>query len=92
MVFNLDELYEPRLESTNRTGYILKLQSFLDLVLLFLRPRRFGKSLTLSMLTYFHGVEHKTVYDTLFKVNINNDSIFLIFLSLFWVYSLLILS
>ena len=35
---------------------------------LLLRPRRFGKSLTLSMLEYFHGVEHKIDYANAFKV------------------------
>jgi len=37
-------------------------------VQLFCRPRRFGKSLTISMLQYFHGVEFRKKYDQLFKV------------------------
>ena len=37
-------------------------------VQLFCRPRRFGKSLTISMLRYFHGVEFRNQYDQLFKV------------------------
>jgi len=36
-------------------------------VQLFCRPRRFGKSLTISMLRYFHGVEFRSQYDQLFK-------------------------
>ena len=32
------------------------------------RPRRFGKSLTVGMLEYFHGVEHGRQYEKLFTV------------------------
>jgi hypothetical protein len=32
------------------------------------RPRRFGKSLTVSMLQYFHGFQFRNQYDQLFKV------------------------
>jgi hypothetical protein len=60
----------------DRTGYISKLENLLNRVLLFLRPRRFGKSLTLSMLIYFHGVEHKEHYNRLFKVNSNDIFLF----------------
>lgn len=51
----------------DRTRCIATIDS-LDKALLFLRPRRFGKSLTLSMLQYFHGVEHKIHYAKAFKV------------------------
>ena len=71
---------DPELAYFDRTNYISVLESFKDLVLLFLRPRRFGKSLTLSMLAHFHGVEHKAYYDKLFKVN--SDNILLILLPL----------
>ncbi|KAF8532779.1 AAA-ATPase-like domain-containing protein, partial [Trichophaea hybrida] len=50
----------------DRTRYITTIDSCDD-VLLFLRPRRFGKSITLSMLHYFHGVEHKKHYAKAFK-------------------------
>ncbi|KAF8537832.1 hypothetical protein BDD12DRAFT_201139 [Trichophaea hybrida] len=50
----------------DRTRYITTIDSF-DEALLFLRPRRFGKSLTLSMLHYFHGMEHKIHYAKAFK-------------------------
>jgi hypothetical protein len=40
----------------------------LDTVLL-CRPRRFGKTLTLSMLQYFHGVDFRDRYAILFKVS-----------------------
>jgi hypothetical protein len=59
-------------ELRNELVYIDKTQfivpiSKLDTILL-CRPRRFGKTLTLSMLQYFHGVEFRDRYDILFKV------------------------
>ncbi|RUP48769.1 hypothetical protein BC936DRAFT_144021 [Jimgerdemannia flammicorona] len=56
----------PGLAYYDRTRYISVIDS-LPKVLLFLRPRRFGKSLTLSMLAHFHGVEHKISYSKLFQ-------------------------
>jgi len=58
----------PQYAYFDRTGYISVLESFLESVLLFLRPRRFGKSLFLSTLAHFHGVEHKQNYKELFQV------------------------
>ena len=60
----------------DRTNYLSVLGTFKENVLLFLRPRRFGKSLTLSMLAHFHGVEYKDRYDELFQVQSNNVSFF----------------
>ncbi|KAF9343265.1 hypothetical protein BGX34_007009, partial [Mortierella sp. NVP85] len=51
----------------DRTRYISVVDSFLENVLLFLRPRRFGKSLFLSTLKHFHGVENKHNYEALFR-------------------------
>ncbi|GJJ77513.1 hypothetical protein EMPS_09872 [Entomortierella parvispora] len=51
----------------DRTRYITVLESSLQFVHLFLRPRRFGKSLFLSTLAFFHGVEHKENHDQLFQ-------------------------
>ena len=56
---------DPRHAYFDRTKYIYVIETIIQDVLLFLRPRRFGKSLTLSMLAYFHGVEHKENYDAL---------------------------
>ncbi|KAF9343657.1 hypothetical protein BGX34_006514, partial [Mortierella sp. NVP85] len=50
----------------DRTRYIPVIDS-LQRVLLFLRPRRFGKSLFLSTLARFHGVENKHNYEALFR-------------------------
>ncbi|KAF9368743.1 hypothetical protein CPB97_004296 [Podila verticillata] len=51
----------------DRTRYISELGSFKEDVLVFLRPRRFGKSLFLSTLAHFHGVEYKQNYKALFQ-------------------------
>jgi hypothetical protein len=65
---------DPRFAYFDRTRYISVLESFPDDVLLFLRPRRFGKSLFLSTLAHFHGVEHKQNYKALFQVRDNGTS------------------
>ncbi|KAF9351659.1 hypothetical protein BGX26_010372 [Mortierella sp. AD094] len=51
----------------DRTNYISVLESFPEDVLLFLRLPRFGKSLFLSTMAHFHGVEHKENYQALFQ-------------------------
>ncbi|RPA89845.1 hypothetical protein L873DRAFT_1822113, partial [Choiromyces venosus 120613-1] len=51
----------------DRTKYLSTLDSIRARAILFLRPRRFGKSLTLSMLQHFHGVQHRAQYGELFK-------------------------
>ncbi len=50
----------------DKTGFILKLESINDRYLFFLRPRRFGKSLTLSMLEYYYGIQYSDRFDQLF--------------------------
>ena len=50
----------------DRTNYIELLEFRLTKRLLFLRPRRFGKSLFLSTLHYYYGLEHKDDFDMLF--------------------------
>ncbi|KAG0196105.1 hypothetical protein BGX28_000135, partial [Mortierella sp. GBA30] len=58
---------DPELAYFDRTRYILELGSFKQDVLIFLRPRRFGKSLFLSTLAHFHGVDYKQNYKALFQ-------------------------
>lgn len=50
----------------DKTHFIQTLEDFNHKVLFFLRPRRFGKSLFLSMLEYYYGIEHKAKFDALF--------------------------
>lgn len=52
----------------DRTKYITILEHMNSRATVFLRPRRFGKSLTLTMLESFHDEKQKEEYDLLFKV------------------------
>jgi hypothetical protein len=51
----------------DKTEYIAKLEDGTDVQLL-CRPRRFGKTLTVTMLRCFHGFQFRNQYDQLFKV------------------------
>ncbi|RPA89499.1 DUF1703-domain-containing protein [Choiromyces venosus 120613-1] len=58
----------------DRTRYVSVLDSIHARAILFLRPRRFGKSLTLSMLEHFHGIQYRDQYDELFQdLDIDKD-------------------
>ncbi len=50
----------------DKTHFITKLEELNFKNLFFLRPRRFGKSLHLSMLEYYYGIQHKDRFDELF--------------------------
>ena len=50
----------------DRTAYIQAIENHSNRNLLFVRPRRFGKSLWISILHYYYGVEHKDKFDKLF--------------------------
>jgi hypothetical protein len=51
----------------DRTRYISVLED-LDNFILFCRPRRFGKSLTISMLEHFHGLQYADEHQTWYQV------------------------
>ena len=51
----------------DRTRYISKIHE-LHTFVLFCRPRRFGKSLTISMLEHFHGLQYADEHQTLYQV------------------------
>lgn len=57
----------PGLAYFDKTSYIAAIAEAAPDVQLLCRPRRFGKSLTISMLQSFHGVEFRNRYDELFK-------------------------
>jgi hypothetical protein len=59
----------PELCFFDKTAFILALESYDEPVLVFLRPRRSGKSLGLSTLAHFHGREHLPDYKSLFGVS-----------------------
>lgn len=50
----------------DKTQFIQKLEELNFKNLFFLRPRRFGKSLHLSILEYYYGIQHKNRFDELF--------------------------
>jgi hypothetical protein len=56
----------PGLAYFDKTEYIPVLEKG-SVVQLVCRPRRFGKSLIVSMLQYFHGFQFRTKYNQLFK-------------------------
>ena len=51
----------------DRTGYLPVLENLGEPYLFFLRPRRFGKSLWLSVLAHYYGREHAEDFEWLFK-------------------------
>ncbi len=51
----------------DRTDYIERLENSGESSVFFLRPRRFGKSLWISILTYYYGIQHKDKFDSLFN-------------------------
>ncbi|KAG9060984.1 hypothetical protein KI688_007814 [Linnemannia hyalina] len=51
----------------DKTAFIMAIESFHEPALVFLRPRRSGKSLGLSTLAHFHGREHLPDYKLLFE-------------------------
>ena len=51
----------------DRTRYIFKLHE-LHTSILFCRPRRFGKTLTVSMLEHFHGLQYAGEHQSVYKV------------------------
>jgi hypothetical protein len=51
----------------DRTAFIETMENESNRNLIFVRPRRFGKSLWLSILHYYYGVEHKDKFDILFS-------------------------
>ncbi|MCK6604210.1 MAG: ATP-binding protein [Ignavibacteriaceae bacterium] len=51
----------------DKTQFIEKLENISDKYLFFLRPRRFGKSLFLSVLEYYYGIQYKNEFESLFR-------------------------
>jgi hypothetical protein len=51
----------------DRTSYCKTLEDWGSTYLIFLRPRRFGKSLLISTLHYYYGLQYKADFDHLFS-------------------------
>lgn len=63
---NYETLINEKAFYVDKTKYIHILESISDKYLFFLRPRRFGKSLFLSMLGHYYGIQYKDKFDELF--------------------------
>ena len=50
----------------DRTSYIKTLEDWDSTYLMYLRPRRFGKSLLLSVLRYYYGLQYQNEFEKLF--------------------------
>ncbi len=50
----------------DRTTFIRTMENHSNRNLIFVRPRRFGKSLWLSILQYYYGIDYKDKFETLF--------------------------
>ncbi len=68
--YGQSDFYQIRLENkayVDKTHYLEVLENYSEPFLFFLRPRRFGKSLWLSVMDYYYGKDHASVFDTLFS-------------------------
>ena len=65
-ISNFARLIEDGYHYVDKTRYIEHLENEPAPYLFFLRPRRFGKSLFVSMLSYYYGLEHRERFDSLF--------------------------
>lgn len=65
-ISNFEKLVTEDYYFVDKTRYIEQLECKDEPYIIFLRPGRFGKSLFVSMLEYYYGLEHKNKFDTLF--------------------------
>jgi len=63
---NFKLLIEKGYHYVDKTHYIEWLENSDEAYIIFLRPRRFGKSLFVSILQHYYGIEFKTDFETLF--------------------------
>jgi hypothetical protein len=65
-VSDFEKLIQQGCYFIDNTRYIEQLENMGERFLFFFRPRRFGKSLFLSMLSYYYGLQHKDKFEALF--------------------------
>ena len=65
-ISNFARLIEDGYFYVDKTRYIEQLENEPAPYIFFLRPRRFGKTLFVSMLRYYYGLEHQEQFDSLF--------------------------
>ncbi|MBV7337558.1 AAA family ATPase [Chloroflexi bacterium TSY] len=66
-VSDFDSLVREGYHYVDRTSYIEQLEELVDKYIFFLRPRRFGKSLFISILHHYYGLEYAADFDELFR-------------------------
>ena len=66
-ISNYDELVEGNYYYVDKTKYIEKLESLAEKRIMFLRPRKFGKTLFTSVLENYYDVNKKDKFEELFK-------------------------
>jgi len=65
-ISNFERLVRDKYYYIDKTKYIEQLEENPEPYIFFLRPRRFGKSLLVSQLRYYYGLEHKDQFDHIF--------------------------
>ena len=65
-ISNFEDMVTQGYYYVDKTDYIEKLESLPDKIFFFLRPRRFGKSLFISMLHHYYGLEYKDRFQEFF--------------------------
>lgn len=65
-ISNFESISTENYYFVDRTNYIEKLEKLGEKCLVFLRPRRFGKSLFISMLEHYYDIKRKDDFDRLF--------------------------
>ncbi len=66
-ISNYDELIEENYYYVDKTKYIEKLENLAEKRIMFLRPRKFGKTLFTSMIENYYDVNKKDKFEELFK-------------------------
>ena len=66
-ISNYEELVEEGYYYVDKTKYIEKLEALDDKRIMFLRPRKFGKTLFTSVLENYYDISKKEKFDNLFK-------------------------
>ena len=66
-ISNYEELITQNYYYVDKTPYIEKLENLAEKRLMFLRPRKFGKTLFTSTLEYYYDINSKDKFDNLFK-------------------------
>ena len=66
-ISNYEELVEDNYYYVDKTMYIEKLENLTDKRIMFLRPRKFGKTLFTSVLENYYDIKKKDKFDILYR-------------------------